>query len=181
MSHQPYENWIIAGEPLPPDQQYQLKEHLEACPQCRHLKCNMQAVHVKLATARQVGPAEGFKQRWQATLLERQEEQHIRQTMQIRRFFLFIGAAAVLSLILLLATFLISGVWADLLVGAANQMHTFNTRAMELKDWFFTFLQVTPPIFPIAVWVLLSMSFGILGIIWILSVWHFTLKGVKSR
>lgn len=181
MSHQPYENWIIAGEPLQPDQQYQLKKHLEACPQCSHLKCSMQAVHVKLATARQVSPAQGFKQRWQATLLERQEEQRIKQTMQIRRFFLFIGAAAVLSMILLMAMFLVGGEWAYRLVGAANQLHLINTRAMELKDLLFSLLQITPPILPIALWILFSISFGILAILWILSMWHFTLKGVKSR
>jgi len=181
MSHQPYEDWILAGEPLPPDQQVRLKEHLEVCSQCSHLKCNVQAVHVKLATARQMKPAEGFTQRWQTTLLRRQEEQRARQTLQIRRFFLFIGSAAVIALVLLFAMFLVGGEWAERLVNVANQMHDINARFVQLQDFLFEVLQVTPPILPLAVWILFSTSICVLAMIWIFSMWHITLKGVRSR
>jgi predicted anti-sigma-YlaC factor YlaD len=181
MSHQPFENWIIAGEPLQPDEQLQLKEHVEVCPQCHQLKCNMQAVHIKLATAKQVGPAEGFKQRWQTTLLERREEMHRKQTMQIRRFFLVIGGAAVTSLILLAGMFLAGGGLFKWILNIANQLHQINNLAVEIQDIILLVLHVTPPVLPVALWIIFSISLCALVMLYLVSVWHVTFKGVKAK
>jgi hypothetical protein len=181
MCHQPFENWIIEGDSLPPEDRKRLKQHLEVCPQCLRLQGNLQAVHIKLATSRQIAPTEGFKQRWQTTLQHRLDEQHMKQVLQVRRFFLFIGAAAIVSLGLLIAIFLAGGVWIEKLVIAANSLQTIDQWTNGLRDVFFAVLQFIPPVLPLAAWILVSTVFFVLALIWVVSMWRITFQGVKSR
>lgn len=181
MSHQPYDEWVIAGEQLPPDEQNRLNEHLAACPQCRQLKSNLQAVQTRLSTARQVSPAEGFSQRWQAAKQAHLFEQQSRQVLQVRRFFLYIGTATAISLMLLIGMFFTGGEWLTKLVVAANRLHVFNQWTVKIQDFLFAVLQITPPVLPVALWVMLSTVFCILALVWIVSIWRITAQGVKSR
>ena len=181
MSHQPFEKWIIAGEHLPPDDQNRLKEHLADCPQCRQLKCNLQAVHTRLTASSQIEPVEGFSQRWQTTLQERLAEQHTKQVLQVRRFFLYIGTATILSLLLLITMILAGGEWIDRLTATAIRLQTFNQWTIEAQDFLFAVLHITPPVLPLTLWILLSTVFSILALVWIVSVWRITIQGVKSK
>lgn len=181
MSHQPYENWIIAGEHLPPDEQSQLNQHIADCPQCRQLKCSLHAVQTRLANTAQAAPAEGFTNRWLALRQARLAEQQSRQILQVRRFFLFMGTALILSLMLLIGMLLTGGNWLDMLTNAANRLSTFNQWFVDAQDFMFILLQITPPALPVALWIVISSVFCILALVWIVSIWRITAQGAKSR
>jgi len=181
MSHQPFESWIIEAEPLGSEDRNQLEAHLESCPQCQLLKTNLQAVHLRLSSARQARPAVGFSQRWQAGLQQRLEEQRMKQVLQVRRFFLLLGAATVVSLALFVLMVTLGGGLDQWLVETANRLQTANQWVGDFQSLLFTVLQVTPPVIPLAVWISVTTVFSVLAMIWIVSLWRITFKGVNSR
>ena len=79
-NHQPFEEWLLSGETLTPEETQSLQEHLGACEQCRTLAGASQQVDHALRHAPQLAPAPGFVSRWQAQLAARQIKQHRRQT-----------------------------------------------------------------------------------------------------
>ena len=67
MDHQPFETWLLADEPLTPQQKRELQAHLKTCPACGRLA----EVDLALKSARQAAPASGFSDRFQVRLAAR--------------------------------------------------------------------------------------------------------------
>jgi hypothetical protein len=180
MCHQPFENWIIDAEPLAVQDRNRLEAHLESCPQCQLLKTNLQAVNMRLSFARQTRPPEGFTQRWQAGLQQRLEDLRMQQVLQVRRFFLYLGAATVVSLALFILMVTLGGGLDQWLLDTANRLQTANQWVGDLQSLLFTLLQITPPVLPLALWITITTVFSALAMIWIVSLWRLTIKGVNS-
>lgn len=113
MNHQEYEAWLFASleqdrkdqgvEPLTPEQQAALGQHLSDCDSCRQLAEAWQVVESEIRQAPQVAPAPGFTSRWQETLLAERRRLERRQTLAMLAFVagavvLLTGSLAVLTL-----------------------------------------------------------------------------------
>ncbi len=181
MCHQPFETWIIEETTLTPQEQKLFEEHLEGCAQCARLKASLQAVHVKLTTARQVSPPAGFGARWQVTLQTKLEEERMKQVLQVRRFFLFLGTANVMALVLLVISFLIGGGNFNWLSNTFARLSTVTQWLDGAKGFFFALLHITSPVLPLTIWIIITTVFSILALIWVVSLWRITIQGVKSR
>lgn len=90
MNHQPFEDWLLTGQPLTGEQKAQLQAHLRACPTCAAL----QDVNLALGAARPVAPAEGFRARFQVRLAAHKAAQ--RRRMATGLLCLALGATAIL-------------------------------------------------------------------------------------
>jgi len=100
MNHQPFETWIIADDPLQLEDQEKLKEHLQACEDCRRLSLGMEGIQQTFSAAPSPAPAPGFTQRWHERLaLHRQARQHRRMWILTLAMF---GLASLISLGILL-------------------------------------------------------------------------------
>lgn len=94
-NHPPFEEWLLAQEPLSADQSRTLQEHLQGCEPCRQLEGSLAGMERMLRTAPQVGPRPGFNARWQERLAKQRLQQQRRQT------WLMFGASASLAALLL--------------------------------------------------------------------------------
>jgi len=102
MDHQPYESWLVVDEPLLPDQEANLQEHLKSCESCRQLHNSWQEVETLFVEQTIVQPKPGFTERWQVRLAKEFSQENERQ--QRRSSWIFLGStsgAAFLVLIIM--------------------------------------------------------------------------------
>ena len=102
MDHQPYESWLVVDEPLLPDQEANLQEHLKSCASCRQLHNSWQDVEALFVEQTIVQPKPGFTERWQVRLAKEFSQENERQ--QRRSSWIFLGSttgAAFLVLIIM--------------------------------------------------------------------------------
>lgn len=74
MDHQPFETWLLADEPLTPQQKRELQAHMKTCRACAALA----EVNVALKSVRMAAPTEGFTDRFQVRLATRKAAQRRR-------------------------------------------------------------------------------------------------------
>ncbi len=65
MDHRPFEDWLLADEPLTPRQKRELQAHLQSCSDCAGLA----EVNLALKSAKPVSPQAGFTDRFQVRLV----------------------------------------------------------------------------------------------------------------
>ena len=75
MEHQPFEDWLLADQPLPPEKKRELQSHLRECSQCSALA----EVNLSLRAAKLATPPAGFTSRWQSRLATQRKSQRRRQ------------------------------------------------------------------------------------------------------
>ena len=175
MDHQPFENWITDPRSQTADDAHTLQKHLETCPQCRALKTGWQSAEAALRFAPQLKPAAGFTQRWQATQAQHLARQHLRQT----RILLFsLSAAALVSLLILVAVFFSTTSPVSLLVSGTRLITSMNGWLITAQNFITTML--SNPI-PLAIWISLGCGFSLLVVFWMLSLWRISIKGVQTE
>jgi len=171
MSHQPFETWILAEEPLTAEQARSLHTHLEVCEACRRLSSASSFVDQLLRTIPPMRPAIGFTSRWQARQAEKSLQAYRqRQRRQSWWFFALNTFGAVLLLVWLAAqlnfaidlptTLLLSG------VRLATSWLSFANAVQEILT---TFLNVVVRIVPPFWWVVVATGISFLSLIWIFS------------
>ena len=77
MDHRPFENWLLAEEPISSQQKHELQAHLQTCTSCTALA----EVNLALKSVRSAEPAEGFTSRFQVHLAARRKAQHRRNIL----------------------------------------------------------------------------------------------------
>lgn len=175
MDHQPFENWILDPHPQSLEDAQALQRHLETCPQCRALKTGWQSAEAALRYAPMLKPADGFSQRWQATLAQRRARQHLRQT----RLLLFsLSLAALVSLLILVAVFLNTTSPVALLVSGTRLITSMNSWLVTVQH-FITSMLSSP--LPLAIWIGLGCGFSLLVVFWMFSLWRISIKGVQAK
>ena len=91
MEHQPFEDWLLADQPLPPEKKRELQSHLRECSQCSALA----EVNLSLRAAKLATPPAGFTSRWQSRLATQRKSQRRRQL--IGSVILVFGGVALLG------------------------------------------------------------------------------------
>jgi hypothetical protein len=102
MDHKPYESWLVAGEPLLPDQELRLHEHLESCDSCRRLQLAWLDVEGLFEGAGLVQPKPGFSNRFRFRLTDELAREQEKKDLMLTWVFLgtSFGAAFLILLIM---------------------------------------------------------------------------------
>jgi predicted anti-sigma-YlaC factor YlaD len=98
MGHQPYETWLTSEEPLIPEDEQKLQEHINTCESCRQLSYAWTEVQDLFREPQLAQPAPGFTHRWQSRFIEWQLRETERRQKRVSWTFFaaMIGAAFVL-------------------------------------------------------------------------------------
>jgi hypothetical protein len=75
MNHRPFEDWLLDDQPLDPQQQRDLQDHLRTCVACSAIAESNIALH----TTHLIAPAASFTDRFTLRLARRREEQRWQQ------------------------------------------------------------------------------------------------------
>jgi hypothetical protein len=168
MNHQPFEDWLIADEPLTGEQTLELREHLRNCTHCCELEASWSGVEKLFQVSEQVAPTPGFTDRWQARLQAQQQQALI--TRHRRQPWLFFA----LNLLIAAALLILLGfqVWRtfnspqQLLLVKAFILSFVLTIVDISQDILTALIQVTIR-FPVMLWVFLLGLSGFLGSLWL--------------
>jgi hypothetical protein len=90
MDHKPYESWLVADEPLLPEQALSLQEHLDSCEACRQLQKSWDEVEGIFEERIFILPQPGFTERWQMKLAAELKIETEKQ--QVRSTWMFLAA-----------------------------------------------------------------------------------------
>jgi len=171
MSHQPFETWILAEEPLTVEQAHALHAHLEVCEACHRLSSASSYVDQLLRTIPSMRPATGFTSRWQARLVEKSLQAYRqRQRSQSWWFFALNTFGAVLFLVLLATqySFAIDSP-ITLILSSVRLATSWLSFANVVQEILTTFLSVIVRIVPPFWWVVVATGISVLSLIWIFS------------
>lgn len=168
MNHRPFEDWLLAEDPLTPQQKRELDAHLQTCPSCAALA----EVNLALRAVRQADPAPGFAARFQARLAARKQALRRRRVLG----FLLLTLAVAGSLLRLawpaLATLFESPVealasWLLYLVALWTSLQALGEVGRVLFD-------VAPGFVPPAVWAGILLGAAGWGLAWFVSLMKWT-------
>jgi predicted anti-sigma-YlaC factor YlaD len=167
MNHQPFEEWLLADEPLAGEQANELKKHLNDCPRCRRLETSWSEVHQLLSTSEQVAPAPGFTNRWQVRLEAQQQLALKRRNHRPWLLFMFFfSVAAVLLALLGLQLWQTFHSTAQMLLVKAFFLSIAVTVVDIGQDILSAFIEIAVR-FPIFQWAFLLGMSGFLGMLWL--------------
>jgi len=168
MNHQPFEEWLVADEPLTGEQALELREHLLNCPRCCELEANWAGVQKLFQVSEQIAPAPGFATRWQsrqqAQQLQALNRRHHRQPWLL--FVINFIIAAALLFLLGLQLWRTFDSPQQLLLVKAFILSIVLTIVNISQDILTALIQVTTR-FPVMLWVFLLGFSGFLGSLWI--------------
>lgn len=156
MKHQQYREWALNQVSLPEDQEQALKQHLQACPECRQWQRALTQIETALGGAAAVPAPAGFAERFQVRLARQRAGRQRRQAW----FVLSFSLAGSLALIGLLAYATISNLpnmLTELLKGLLN----FSAQVAIFSDLASGFLGFLPSPAPSLLGV--SMLLAVLG------------------
>jgi hypothetical protein len=167
MNHRPFEDWLLAEEPLTSEQKNDLQAHLRTCPSCMALA----EVNVALRVTKPVPPTSGFSTRFQSRLAARRSAQRRRNFWGI---FILVASAVGLLLWLTLPYLL----WAF-----RSPMEVFITWITTLSFIFTSLLaygkagsvilRVASGFVPAYIWVAVFALTGLFGLLWVASIRKF--------
>lgn len=79
MGHQPFETWLLSAEPLMPEDEKKMQEHVKTCESCRELSIAWGEVEYLFNAAAIEEPKPGFAIRWQNRLKKLAIEENLRR------------------------------------------------------------------------------------------------------
>ena len=174
MDHKPYESWLVADEPLLPDQKLSLQEHLETCEACRQLQLSWSEVEGIFEARSFLHPEPGFTKRWQLRLADELSLESEKE--QLRSTWMFLAAttgSAFLVLVFLSIRFLstiqnptetfISGM--TLIAGVLNLTET-------IQKAIFPLFEVVLLSVPTLWWLFLVLSASLLTLVLTFSIFR---------
>lgn len=176
MNHQPFEEWLLADDPLSPEQNRALEDHLQTCASCPPLAEAWSAVREELETAPQAAPAPGFGQRWQAHLVKKQAREHRRRLWLAGGSGLVLMAGSIILAVPLLARLSLTEILVQLVYG----LSLLFVKASQIGVLLGTTFNGIFVVIPIAAWVMVATSLSLLGLLWAFTMWKIIIpKGVK--
>jgi len=179
MNHQPFEDWLLSDEPIDQEQEANLRQHLNDCPQCTTLSQALQSVEQEMARTPQVSPASGFTERWQARLAAKLAQQ------QRRLVWCAIGFSLSAALGIFLAlnwNRLASLSFSKLLALALYSITLTFARIGSAQVLFKLLLEDVNPVIPIAFVALFATSLSVLCLVWIVTMWKIYIpQGVRHE
>ncbi len=173
MNHQPYEKWLLNGDPLLPDEEQALRTHLAVCPGCQDLESAWKGVELKLKHAQEIAPAGGFSGRWKERLVVEQQQHQRRQSLVV--LTLSLGAAGILALAMINLVYPLWRVPGLVFWTYVYQLFTFSQWLNMLQDLgaaFFTSSSQGIRLAPL--WIIFAIGLACeLGVLWMISVRKF--------
>ncbi len=177
MNHQPFEEWLLNDKNLTSAEKRELDLHLRTCIHCTALS----ATGLALRSANVIAPAPGFALRFQKRLMSQKiaERRHRLWGMMV----LIVGGVGLLGWFIapyLYAVISAPVQWITATLGfflfAVNSLQALTEAATVL-------LRILPDFIPPYVWMVLVSALAGLGLLWTISIWHFsrrTPQGVSA-
>ncbi len=167
MSHRPFEEWILAGEALNPEEQASLRDHMMNCAACQELALSWQEVEPLLMQAALERPSPGFVERW----IERVEERDRRRQTRLNWLALLISAGSAVTIALLwLAGYLsASPPLTVLLHHGIESLRALLVEFWTIQELLEALLQTLPAAF-LLIWWIAAAALTVLAALWVLSV-----------
>lgn len=172
MSHQPFETWILAEEPLTVEQLHSLHAHFEVCRACKRLSAASSDVDHLLRTIPPMQPAIGFTTRWRARLAVRSLQVSLqRKRKQSWWFFSLNAFAALMFLVFLLAqiSIVVDSPISFLILSGVHLATTWLSFITATQEILTTFSSVVLRIVPQFWWVVITTGISLLSLIWLFS------------
>jgi predicted anti-sigma-YlaC factor YlaD len=168
MNHQPFEEWLLADEPIAPEQAVELREHLRDCPRCRELEASWTSVHKLIQTSEQIDPTPGFTSRWQVRL-HAQQQQALSRRFHRQPWLLLVLNLTIAAILLILLSMQLWRTFhtpQQFLLVKAFILSIILTIVDTGQDILTALIQITAR-FPVILWVFLLGLSGFLGSLWI--------------
>ena len=173
MGHQRFETWLLAEEPLKPEQQIELQDHLENCSTCQALSDSWQTVEHHLSVSAQIAPLPGFTTRWEARL-EAARSQAERRTNLVILAFSSAGAVMLLALMVLQLFFTFESP-AEFLLVSANQVTRVFSGFNVTMEILAAMVKAIPEIILVGLWVG-TTGLAVMSVLWIISIHQSTFQ-----
>jgi len=163
MNHRPFDDWLLADQPLTPQQKRDLQAHLQNCPQCAALA----EVNLALTSARMVPPQAGFADRIQLRLAAQ------KRALRARNLWGFlILVVSVVSILAWLAWPLVKIVLrspVDVLVSWLSNLVSLWASLQAMSHVSAVLLRVVPGFIPASAWAILLLAAGGCSLLWAFS------------
>ena len=176
MNHQPFEDWLLNGKSLEPEEDRQLRIHLRDCKACSTLA----EVTSALESPRMSSPVNGFIDRFQVRLQARKRALRRRNflgflllTLVVVAFFLWI------SLLVVRPVFMSP---ADFLTEWVSRLLVLWTSFQAVESIFRMVMGLVPGFVKVGVWLLIILGAAGWTLVWFVSMKKFAglPQGVKS-
>jgi hypothetical protein len=178
MEHQPFENWILSGDPLNTSQITDLKNHLEICSHCSAIKEGILNVEELIKSATFESPSPGFSRRFQMMAAQRKEE-----ARRLQSYF-FLGWTMIITVLVsigylttLLLTQTPTEVISGLMASTINVAFQLDSMLHLIKAW----IQIIPLPITLAIFAGSASLVVLLTSGWIISVWKISTQGAKAN
>jgi hypothetical protein len=167
MCHQPYESWLISEQPLPPENEQKLHEHLASCDTCRQLSYSWSEVQDIFQELQFATPSPGFTGRWQSRLVEFQLIETERKQKRISWIFFaaMAGAAAILFGLMAVQFFSSTQAPIQLFIGGLTLIAGFLNLASAMQIALIPFLNVILVSVPTYWWLILVIAACLLTLV----------------
>jgi hypothetical protein len=177
MNHQPFENWLLSEEPLSPQNQQALDEHLQICEHCNQLQHRWSGVLNLFQGTQEVGPAPGFLDRWQETLeADIKTETEMRHRWQSWILLILItNAAAVMFFFLGVQVSTIMSSPVEFILASVYRFSSTLLAVNALQNIIVTMFQALSSVIPVGVWAAIVAGLGASTLVWIVSMTSFSM------
>jgi hypothetical protein len=163
MNHRPFEDWLLADEPLTSTQKRELQTHLQACSECASLA----ELNLALKSVRAAAPAEGFVDRFQVRLEAQKAALRRRNVAGFLLLVLSVVSIAVWLCWPVLKVLVQSPV--NLLASWLSALVTLWASLQAMGHVSSLLLRVVPDFIPAYVWLVLLVAGGGWSLVWIFS------------
>ncbi|MGE5221874.1 MAG: hypothetical protein ACM3PY_05530 [Omnitrophica WOR_2 bacterium] len=164
MNHQLFEKWLFSEEPLLPEQDQALREHMQACQSCRTLEKSWNEVAGLFKSTISIAPAPGFGTRWQARLAEERRKRQQRQVWTV--LALTCGSATILFWVLFYQLFSLLRTPDELLYLVVYRLSAIFIYAETTEDILRSFLAPFISAIPLPAWIGLIGLISLLSVLW---------------
>lgn len=171
-NHQPFNDWLLSGEALSPDDARSLQEHLSQCGECQVLAEALQGIERDLRHAPQHEPAPGFVNRWQARL-EIDRLRHSRRQALWMMLFSLGGAMALFTMLAIQVAPLLRSPKPFLLAYAYEIVSAFSFMSV-IGDALLTVVRTIVELIPPTQWAAIMMALACLGTVWVVTLHRLT-------
>ena len=171
MDHKPFESWLISDEPLLPEEEQRLHEHVESCESCRQLSTSWAEVQVLFREPQLVLPPGGFTERWQARLVNFNMIENERRQQRTSWIFFATMAGAALLILGFMAIQFFSSVQApiQMFIGGMALIAGILNLASAMQIVIIPFLEVILVSVPIYWWLIIVIAACLLTLVLTLS------------
>ncbi len=178
MNHQTYEEWALMPEFLSPEERQSLEEHQKECESCRRLAMNWSQVETLLLHTAPVSPAPGFTARFAASLETRKAKEHKRQ---IIKFLFVLGVIFLVSMAVVSIFYYTTNSPAVIIKGIFETGAQVVTLWENIKTVVGSLTRLTPTVFLISALVFTSIVVSGVTMVWMATIWKFSLAGGKVK